>query len=196
MQDEATCNLNSFAVVIVTRWGSLYLATATVNPSLANLLATAAPGSGIVTRVFLLETRRNSFVSTIRICASLCPFWDSLCSPILPVHLCPWDQCWGLVLTKRSFETMLFCTMYDIGSVNTAHVLWSRFPHQTDRQSKTDKKLSWDLLLFEPDYKQSVLKIQRWSYLSPAPRQLQVPPLEQPSYITSSLWNGFLCLFK
>ena len=186
----------SSAVVIVTRWGSLYLATATVNPSLANLLATAAPGSGIVTRVFLLETRRNSFVSTIRICASLCPFWDSLCSPILPVHLCPWDQCWGLVLTKRSFETMLFCTMYDIGSVNTAHVLWSRFPHQTDRQSKTDKKLSWDLLLFEPDYKQSVLKIQRWSYLSPAPRQLQVPPLEQPSYITSSLWNGFLCLFK
>ena len=141
----------SSAVVIVTRWGRLYLATATVNPSLANLLATAAPGSGIVTRVFLLETRRNSFVSTIRICASLCPFWDSLCSPILPVHLCPWDQCWGLVLTKRSFETMLFCTMYDIGSVNTAHVLWSRFPHQTDRQSKTDKKLSWDLLLFESE---------------------------------------------
>ena len=99
----------SSAVVIVTRWCSLYLATATVNPSLANLLATAAPGSGIVTRVFLLETRRNSFVSTIRICASLCPFWDSLCSPILPVHLCPWDQCWGLVLTKRRFETMLFC---------------------------------------------------------------------------------------
>ena len=50
--------------------------------------------------------------------------------------------------------------MYDIGSVNTAHVLWSRFPHQTDRQSKTDKKLSWDLLLFEPDYKQSVLEIR------------------------------------
>ena len=50
---------------------------------------------------------------------------------------------------------MLFCTMYDVGSVNTAHVLWSRFPHQTDRQSKTDKKLSWDLLLFEADFKRS-----------------------------------------
>ena len=44
--------------------------------------------------------------------------------------------------------------MYDTGSVNTAHVLWSRFPHQTDRQSKTDKKLSWDLLLFDPDLAQ------------------------------------------
>ena len=195
-QDEANCNLNSSAVVIVTRWGRLYLATATVNPSLANLLATAAPGSGFVTRVFLLETRRNSFVSTIRICASLCPFWDSLCSPILPVHLCPWDQCWGLVLTKRRFETMLFCTMYDIGSVTPPTCSGHVFPtRQTDSQRQTKSCLGiyccLKLILNEVFF-----KIQHWSYLSPAPRQLQVPPLEQPSYITSSLWNGFLCLFK
>ena len=57
----------------------------------------------------------------------------------------------ALSLRNVGLRQCFFATMYDIGSVNTAHVLWSRFHHQTDRQSKTDKKLSWDLLLFEPE---------------------------------------------
>ena len=67
-----------------------YLARATVNPSRANLLATAAPGSCIVSihwTTFLDVIRLFVHNQDLRICPHLVP----LCSPIRLVHLCPWE---------------------------------------------------------------------------------------------------------